>query len=572
MTRRLAITVLSIAFAHHPAVGQPDAPPWRSLPRTDAQWARSGWWNDAVFYQVFVRSFADSSSGPLAHDGIGDLQGLIERLDYLNDGNPDTDSDLGITALWLLPIHPSGQYHGYDVTDFLAVHPELGTLDDVRRLLDECHRRGIRVILDLVLNHVSWEHPWFVEARRDPHSPFRDWFIWADTAPAWRGPWNQQVWWRLGDDPERRQPVRPGDTDGPFYFGLFHWSMPDLNYRNLHVSRAMLDVTRFWLADMGVDGCRLDAIRHLVEDGPVQEHVPATHEWLRLFRAECRRARPDAFTIGEVWSPTPQTAAYVGDQLDAVFEFDLARAMLESARTRRAEPFRAAQRRTLEWLPPGQYGRFLTNHDQPRVLTALAGDLAAARSAAMLLLLGPGVPFIYYGEEIGMTGDKPDPLIRTPMQWADAPAAGFTRGTPWQPLNPDFAWKNVAAQSRAPHSLLSLYRDLIRVRQSSPALRHGLTTLLDCDAPSVVAFLRAGPDEPDRPVLVLINLADAPVENYALSGPPGAVPGPLVGRERLAAAGPVADLSPAPDGSFTGCTPLSALPPRSAFVIEWSPP
>jgi glycosidase len=542
------------------------------LPRGEADWAHAGWWNDAVFYQVFVRSFADSSTGPLAHDGIGDLPGLIERLDYLNDGDPRTSRDLGVTALWLMPIHPSGQYHGYDVRDFKAVNPELGTMDDFRRLLHECRRRGIRVVLDLVLNHVSSDHPWFVEARRDRESPYRDWFIWTDAVPGWRGPWNQQVWWRTDAAAGRRAPVRPGDADGPFYFGMFHWSMPDLNYRNPGVTAAMLEVTRFWLADVGVDGYRLDAIRHLFEDGPVHEHVPATHDWLRRFRRECREARPDAFTIGEVWSPTPQAARYVGDQLDAVFEFDLAYAMIESARTGLAGPFLDAQRRTLEWLPPGQYGRFLTNHDQPRVLTVLKGDLAAVRSAAMLLLLGPGIPFIYYGEEIGMTGDKPDPLIRTPMQWSDAHAGGFTAATPWQPLNPDHSWKNVAAQDHAPHSLLSLYRDLIRLRRSSPPLRHGLTTLLECDAPSVAAFFRVDPRHADRPVLVLINLADTPVSDYALSGPAGAAPGPLHGLERLAGAGPVALLSPRPDGSFDRYTPIAPLPPRSAFVIECSPP
>ncbi|MBM4109055.1 MAG: alpha-amylase [Phycisphaerae bacterium] len=573
MVRGALLTVLVCVPAAALGQGRDPAPvgepAWRALGRSEAEWARAGWWNSAVFYEVFVRSFADSTAGPLAGDGVGDLRGLIERLDYLNDGDAATGTDLGVTGLWLMPIHPSSKYHGYDVKDFKGVHPELGTMEDFRGLLGACHARGIRVVLDLVVNHVSWEHPWFVEASRGAESPFRDWFIWTERVPDWRGLWDQAVWWRVGTGPGRVVPARPGDSAGPFYFGMFHWTMPDLNYRTEAVTEAMVDVSRFWLSEVGVDGFRLDAIRHLIEEGRVQENTPATHGWLERFRGECRRARGDAFTIGEVWSPTERVAEYVGRGLDAAFEFDLSFAMVEAARTGNAERFVAAQRRTLDLLPPGQYGRFLTNHDQARVMTALRGDEGATRVAAMLLLLGPGVPFVYYGEEIGMSGDKPDERIRTPMQWSGGPGGGFTTGTAWQAPQADAGSRHVAAQDGDPGSLLSLYRRLIRLRSGSAALSWGPTALLACDHPSVVAFVRTIPSHPDRGTLVLVNLGREAVEGYSLSGS-ASIAGTMRGVERLVGLGPVAELRCGADGSIAGYRPIGRLEARSGYVIEWS--
>ncbi|MCX6100050.1 MAG: alpha-amylase family glycosyl hydrolase, partial [Candidatus Bipolaricaulota bacterium] len=237
----------------------------------------SAWWQDAAFYEVFVRSFQDSNG-----DGKGDLAGLIERLDYLNDGDPATTDDLGVTALWLMPIMESPSYHGYDVIDYYKVESDYGSNADFQRLIQEAHERGIRVIVDLVLNHTSTQNPWF-GASLNRASPYRSWYIWSDANPGYAGPWGEQVWYPRG---------------GAFYFGVFWSGMPDLNYRNPDVTSRMLDVARYWLADMGADGFRLDAVRYLIENGVAQEDTPATHFWLKGFDAVAKGWSPDAYLVG----------------------------------------------------------------------------------------------------------------------------------------------------------------------------------------------------------------------------------------------------------------------------------
>lgn len=550
--------------------------------------ARAGWWNDGTFYQIFVRSFQDAKTGPLAGDGIGDLRGLIERLDYLNDGDPKTDTDLGVTGLWLLPIHPSPSYHGYDISDYFGINPQYGTMQDFQLLLAECHKRGIRVVLDLVLNHCSDEHPWFAEAK-SPDSPKHDWFIWSTTNPGWKGPWNQTVW-----HPQQRGKDAGGTAGGggaggggPYYYGIFSHRMPDLDYRNKEVSDQMLDVVRFWVNPPEVagrkpaaaDGYRLDAIRHLIEVGQVQENTPETHAWLREFQKAMKGANPESFSIGEVWTDSATASTYVGDEMDAVFEFDLSFAMVDAAKTGKANRVREAQEKVLTVYPPNQYGRFLTNHDQARVMTELAGkDPGAARVAAIMLLTGPGIPFIYYGEEIGMTGPKPDEKIRTPMQWSAAENAGFSTHKPWQAVNPGFETKNVAAESADPSSLLSLYRRLVHVRNANPALRLGAYLPVESGSESVYSFVRQIAGDKDtsaQTVLVAINLADKPVSDYALTLAESAERGPVAVRE-LAFEAPnaaglqrvIARLNLNDRGGFTEYKPTTALPARSALIIE----
>lgn len=244
------------------------------------------WWRSAVVYEVFVRSFADSTSGPLAGDGIGDLAGLVERLDYLNDGDPARVGDLGVTALWLMPIAESPSYHGYDAVDYRRVDEEYGTNEDFRRLVDEAHRRGIRVIVDLVLNHTSSDHPWFRDAWR-PGSPWHDWYIWSEEPQTVRGPWGQEVWhatpwWQRG----WRRFAAYG------YYGIFWSGMPDLDYRNPEVTAEARAISRFWLEQMGADGFRLDAIRHLIEDLPVQEDTPRPTSGCAATNASFTRCGP----------------------------------------------------------------------------------------------------------------------------------------------------------------------------------------------------------------------------------------------------------------------------------------
>lgn len=493
---------------------------------------RAGWWNDAVFYHMFVRSFKDSDVGPLAGDGVGDIRGIIDQLDYLNDGDPSTDSDLGVTGLWLMPIHPSPGYHGYEVSDFYDINPQYGTMDDFRELIRECDKRGIKVILDLVLNHISYTHPWFVEASQDPNSPKRDWFIWSDSVPTWKGPWNQHVWWPAGARPGDKPPepgtgpapaanhaTKSSSIDPSYYYAIFYLTMPDVNYRNKDASDAMLDVVKFWIEKEGVAGYRLDAIRHLVEDGAIQENTPETHDWLRLFHRTYKASNPEAFTIGEVWTDTATAATYVGDQLDTCFEFDLSYAMLDAARDKNPSRVRDAQRKVLAAYPPGQYGRFLTNHDQTRVMTILRGNLGAARAAACMLLLGPGVPFIYYGEELGMSGDKPDQFLRTPMRWNTLSNAGFTQGSPWIAVGDDANTRNVQSMRADESSIFNLYRRLIHLRNAHPSLAYGHYQPLDASDAKTYAYLRVSHDESGNVrevAIVAINLGDNDADNVRI--------------------------------------------------------
>jgi alpha-amylase len=526
---------------------RPAAPP--PAPTLQASPEATPWWNDAVFYEVFVRSFADSSRGPLAGDGIGDLQGLIEKLDYLNDGDSNTGTDLGIAGIWLMPIMASPSYHGYDVTDYTMVNPRYGTGEDFKRLIQEAHRRGIRVIIDLVLNHTSSGHPWFQDAAT-PTSGHRDWYIWSETDPHYPGPWGETVWHPLGD---------------AWYYGIFGSGMPDLNYRSPAVGEEMLKVTRFWLEEMGADGFRLDGVRHLLEDGQIQENVPETHDWLRSFRKAYKKADPDALTVGEVWTNTSIASKYVGDELDLVFEFDLAQAILKSVNQGARDDLAYAQGVDLESFPPGQYATFLTNHDQNRTMTQLNGDVERAKLAATILLTGPGVPFLYYGEEIGMTGAKPDEKIRTPMQWTPGDNAGFSSHKPWQLVNKDYPEVNVEAQSGDPGSLLNTYRKLIALRNAHPALRRGgLTPVPETGNRAVHAYMRQAAEET---ILVVVNLDGKPLSDYALGSPESTVSGAPKATELLHGAPVIAPTLDA-QGGFHDYQPLSELAPRTGYVIE----
>ncbi len=509
------------------------------------------WWNHTVFYEVFVRSFYDANG-----DGIGDFAGLIAKLDYLNDGNPATNTDLGVNGLWLMPIMPSPSYHGYDVTDYEQVNPEYGTLDDFRRLLSEAHRRGIRIIIDMPLNHTSIEHPWFITAQQ-PGSPRADWYLWSNERPNYGGPWGQNVWHALGDR---------------FYYGIFWEGMPDLNFRNEQVVAEMERIGAFWLRDVGVDGFRLDAARYILESGQEQVSTPETHAWWQRYAAAMKQIEPEALLVGEVWASTKEVAAYVkNDELDLTFEFDLARNMVEAARNRFGLSVGTTQNFAWNSYPPQQFATFLTNHDQNRVMSALVGNAGKARLAAALLLTAPGVPFIYYGEEIGMVGVKPDEQIRTPMQWSAGPQTGFTTApAAWIESSvqaPAYrAAVNVETQSAAPDSLLAWYRTLIHLRNEHTALRAGEFVRLDAGNNRLYAFLRASPQET---LLVLINLAAEPVSDYGVTLEKSALSGAVQPLELLSGA-PVAPLTLDAAGGFADYRPLPELASESLAVIRIS--
>ena len=490
------------------------------------------WWDDAVFYEIFVRSFADSDG-----DGVGDLNGLIANLDYLNDGNPNTHDDLGVTGIWLMPIMQSPSYHGYDVVDYYQIDEEYGSNEDFLRLMTEAQARGIHIIVDLVMNHTSDQHPWFLEAQ-EPDSTRRDWYVWADEP---------------GD--------RWHDSGEGYYYGYFWSGMPDLNFENPAVTAAMQDVIRFWLEDMGVAGFRLDAIKHLLEDGRILENTPANHTWLaQEFYPVYKTANPQALAVGEVWSTTDDIIPYVGDEVDLAFEFSLADAALRSAQSERKVHIERALSTVVAAYPPGQYATFLANHDQNRTRSVLLSD-EQAKIAATLQLLSPGVPFIYYGEEIGMQGEKPDENIRRPMQWDDT--GGFSTAVPWHPYFEDYQERHVAGQNDDPNSLLSHYRRLIQARSQNEALRYGDWQLMPIDDDALYAFMRR---TVDQTLLVLVNLGDEPITDYHFAWPDGG----LNEETAVEILQNTATNSPAltASGGFESYTPIEELAPYSTYIVE----
>lgn len=515
----LVLTPLLAACAGGPAADAPPAAaseptavamaamkPGTAPPRRPAGDWEHDWVRGAVFYEVFVRSFQDSDG-----NGIGDLQGLISRLDYLNDGNPATDTDLGVDALWLMPVFDSPSYHGYDVVDYEKIEPDYGTAADFDRLLDEAHRRGIRVIVDFVMNHTSAQNPWFVESASSPSSPRRDWYVWRENDPGWTQPWggSNRTW---------------HSKNGAFYYGVFWGGMPDLNFGTPAVREEVKRLASHWL-DRGLDGFRLDATRHLFADGPGdgQADLPETHAFLKEFSAHVRRSHPDAILVGENWTDTPRIAQYYGStaqvrggyELPMSFNFPLADAIVKGVRSGDASDIGAKLDEIAELYPPGVLDApFLTNHDMIRVATQLENRPARLKSAASVLLTLPGAPFLYYGEEVGLqngSASSADELKRTPMPWDDSAGGGFTTGRPWYAFSPGKDTDNVAAQSGDPDSLLSHYRKLIRARKSSPALKKGSLTLLSpLNRPTaVLAFLRETQGER---VLVVHNLSESEVE------------------------------------------------------------
>ena len=551
MTRWVAgLLALALSSCSH-QVADPEATQPLS-PAPVVPW-KPGWSRDAVCYEVFVRSFQDSNG-----DGIGDLNGLRARLDHINDGDPGSGSDLGATCIWLMPVASSPSYHGYDVADYLHIDAEYGTDADFRALIAEAHRRGIRVLVDLVLNHASSQHPYFRQALSDPSSPYRRWFRFASTHPGVRNPWGGDNW--------HRSPVRD-----EYYYGFFWSGMPDLDHTYAPVRAWTRAVATHWLRDMGVDGFRLDAVSFLVEEGHDRvQHTAGTHAVLRDFGSYVRRTAPDAFTIGEVWDSTAAVSSYYPEQLDAYFAFQVSDAIIASARSGTAQQILDAVAQAVTRLPDQRWAPFLRNHDQERTLTALGGEVARARVAATVLLTLPGTPFLYYGEEIGMSGPKDgapeaDMGVRTPMQWSADPNAGFTTGAPWYAPRADWRTVNVAAQTADSSSLLAHHRRLIRLRTTTPALTAGDWVPLAASDPGVVAYLRRANGST---VLVVVNLGADPRSRVALSSS-GAALGAGSYTPRALLGDTPAAVQIGADGVLRSYVPFETLPPFSSQVMAF---
>jgi maltose alpha-D-glucosyltransferase/alpha-amylase len=495
---------------------------------------KDDWYKEAVFYEVFVRAFADGNG-----DGIGDLVGLTSKLDHLQE--------LGVDCIWLLPIYPSPlRDDGYDVADYYNIHPDYGTVQDFRALVEEAHRRGLRVIADLIPNHSSDQCAWF-QASRDPshpdHAKYRDWYVWSPTTERYQAvriifiDYEQSNWtW---------EPLR-----GEYYWHRFFYHQPDLNYDNPAVQQEMLNVVRFWL-EQGIDGFRVDATPYLYErEGTNGENLPETHAYLTRLRAFVDEIAPGTLLLSEAnqWPEDVRPYLGDGDEFQMNFHFPLMpRIFMALARADRT-PILEILARTPPIPDSCQWATFLRNHDeltlemvteeerqfmwefyapQPRMRLNLGirrrlaplldNDRARIEVANSLLFTLPGAPVVYYGDEIGM-GDNiwldDRDGVRTPMQWSAGPNAGFSLADPTQLYNPviddevyGYRQVNVAAQREDPGSLFNRMRQMIRIRKAHPALSKGEIHFLDLSNQAVLAFLRINAQET---VLCLHNLSAKP--------------------------------------------------------------
>jgi alpha-glucosidase len=486
------------------------------------------WWEDAVFYQIYPRSFADSNG-----DGIGDLAGIAGRLGYLEG--------LGVDALWISPFFKSPMKDfGYDVSDYREVDPMFGSMEDLKGLIAGARERGMRIVLDLVANHSSEDHPWFAEARSSRASPKHGWYLWVPETG--KPPNNWKAVFELGTA------WHPNPATAERYLGLFSRHQPEFDWRNPELRSEIYGIMRYWFG-LGVDGFRLDVATAYFKDAELrsnpfslnanpdffQRHVydrnrPEVHEVFKEMRA-LADAAGERVLIGETHGQDPVLAASChgerGDELHLAFNFDFL------FRKWGAREFRESAERWYGLLPDGAWPNFtLSNHDRPRHAWRYRGrgfrgaavtELRARVAAAMLLTLR-GTPFLYYGEEIGMTCERlpraalRDPVgiatwplrsigrdpERTPMQWDGDANAGFSSGRPWLPVNRDSHSRNVEAQEGDPSSLLSWYKALVGLRRSLPALREGSLRFLDAGK-DVLAYERVSPAGPR--VLVLLNFA-----------------------------------------------------------------
>lgn len=504
------------------------------------------WWKEAVAYQVYPRSFNDSNN-----DGIGDLPGVIEKLDYLND--------LGIDVIWLSPMYQSpNDDNGYDISDYRAIMDEFGTMEDFDRLLKEVHHKGMRLILDLVVNHTSDEHPWFIESKSSMDNPKRAWYIWKDPKEDgskpnnWESIFNGSAW-------------EFDELTNQYYFHLFSKKQPDLNWDNPEVRNAVFEMMNWWF-DKGIDGFRVDAITHIKKtfeagDLPLPEgksyapafdvdmNQPGIQPWLQEMKDKSL-SQYDIMTVGEANGVNPDNAKeWVGEEegkFNMIFQFEHLGLWSTGDSKFDVKSYKTILNRWQKSLEDvGWNALFIENHDQPRRVSTWGDDkqywYESATSHAVTYFLQQGTPFIYQGQEIGMTnypfdsietfndvavkneynivkaqGGDVNALLnkykmenrdnsRTPMQWDQSTNGGFTSGTPWFPVNPNYKTINVEQQIHDPQSILQFYKDLIQLKKSDEIYTYGQFNLVDEDNPNLFAYTRT---LNSKKVLVVGNLTD----------------------------------------------------------------
>jgi alpha-amylase len=446
-------------------------------------------WPRNIAYEIYVQSFADSDG-----DGKGDIKGMMLKLDYLKD--------LGVGALWLMPMSPSPSYHKYDVTDYYGIDSTYGTVNDFKKFVEEAHKRNIKVVIDMVLNHSSSRHPWFIDAQKNLNSPYRDYYVWTEKSdPATRSNGNITA----GESRQRNHWVRPRGADSNYYYyAQFGGNMPDLNYDNPKLREEVFNIGRFWASEVKVDGFRLDAARHIFPD----ERPLDNHRWWEYFIQEMRKVNKDFYLVGEVWAPAEVVGPYLKG-IPALFNFDMGVAIIKALNNETADSLAIMHKKIRDFYrtvnPDYVDATFLTNHDQVRIMSSLNNNADRARIAASILLTLPGSPYLYYGEEIGMLGKKPDQGIREPFMW-DTKDKDKLRTTWEKPFNSnDSTMIPLSVQMKDQNSLYNHYKKWIQLRNESAALTYGEIEPVNFNNRALSAFVRTG----DDPVLVIHNVSGA---------------------------------------------------------------
>lgn len=459
-------------------------------------------WPYGVKYEVFVMSFADGDG-----NGKGDFKGLTAKLDYFKD--------LGVNGLWLMPIMPSDTYHKYHVIDYKNIDPDYGTLDDFKIFIEEAHKRGIRIITDFVINHTGNMHPWFLEAQKGESNPYRNYYVWGKKDSIRKDLFKKVK--AYDSDNIQKWHALKNDTTAEHYYGYFNSLCPDLNFDNPKVKEEIVDIAEFWLTEMKVDGFRMDAARHIFPD----ERATDNHDFWVWFKKEMERIKPDVYLVGEVWSSAEVVGPYLKG-LPSLFNFDLGYAITDVARAgqdtinlvQRYKDIRDHYRSvTTDYLD----ATFVKNHDQTRILTELNGDVNKAKMTAAMLLTMPGTPYLYYGEEIGMLGDKlntyadqfgPDAFVREPFVWDEGKKDKMQ--TRWE--EPLYSTdKTVTPYSRQKHdkyALFNFYKKLIQYRNNNTALTYGDIDHAGIETDEIVSFIRK---HKDNECLVLHNVSDVEI-------------------------------------------------------------
>lgn len=448
-------------------------------------------WPHGVTYEIFVQSFADSNG-----DGIGDINGMTAKLDYLKS--------LGIGGIWVMPMNPSPSEHKYDVLNYYDIDPHYGTLDDFKRFVAEAHKRNIKVIMDMVFNHSSNRNPWFIDAKSNVNSPYRDYYVWTnDDDPQVQAAGNITA----GESVRRNHWIKAEGTHF-MYYAQFGRNMPDLNYDSPKLREEAFKIGKFWLSEVNVDGFRLDAARHIFPDNRPEDN----HAWWVYFHKEMQKVKKDVYLVGEVWAPANVVGPYLKG-LTSSFNFDMAGEIIKAINNSTGDTLAIHHKNIEDYYkkinPEYIDATFLTNHDQVRLLSVLDNNIDKAKMAAALLFTLPGSPYIYYGEEIGMLGKKPDPNIREPFLWDKKSVDKVS--TTWETakFSTDSTVIPAAVQLKNKNSILQYYKKLIQLRNSSKALTFGEIIPQNLGSKAICSFIRySGSDS----LLVINNLSADKIE------------------------------------------------------------